>query len=384
MSSIQTKYNFDFINNNAEVIEFGFVVPLDKSKQYIEFSNEKLHQKIVEIGIQSDVDLKITKIPDWRYLLPAEFCKEFFVGLLRTQTAFEKTISIPPRCVDKTLKDLVHNHLLEETFAELYKDAVDTAITTLDEYRHFVNVSRDPEKSIALAHYYLEHQKFDDALLQLIFAKEFLEDGELLLGLVDLKEFFQQFNSITKTTLFLDDDTELLLAAAKFGMIKTLSLEDTNFDLGIAERIGLFIENTQSLEIFECNTYNFWDSNLKKLNHAHMALISDGVRKNKTIEEISIKNTPIGNLGISHIIKAISENDELPITKLTLTNCGEFINQAITVENVKDLVTLIGKRQSLKIVEFDHESQRLIDKALELRDDPETDSLCCDLSCILL
>lgn len=379
MSSIQKKYNFDFINKESEVIEFECVVSEDETYHYIEFGSKKLYKKIAEIGLQSGVDLEIRKFPDCEYLLPAKYCKEFFVGLLRTQSAFEKTISIPPHCVEDTLHYLVNNHFLKNDFAELYKDAVETTCTTLKQYKKLVRGSRDPKKAIELARYYQELQKFDESLIWVRLANDCKDKNNPLSELIDYKGYFQDFTHITEPTLFTIDD-EFVLAAAKWSKIESITLfHRVEYSPDIVKRMGRFIENSGSLEDIYLSGY-----------YDDIVPIVDALKKNKTITSFSIRNWEIGQKSIiGQIMGAIDENDELPITKLTINNCRKFrgdekpVGDALSEVNIQALIKVIMSRPMLKSVEVDEGCQRLINDALRQRDNLEG-SLCDDLACMIL
>lgn len=278
------------------------------------------------------------------YEIPADHNSIFFDAIKELQ-GVESRFNVPSRMFHILLGKLQkHEHISIAKREEIERDI--QTCQTLDDYKKEAEYESDLKKIISVALYY-RNKKSKSSLRRSLYwlckAQSCLSETSIA-ELIDLESFVDQYEKITTSTVFYSHYKDIANAFSKSQSLISLQFaSDTEYTLELAEGIGSFISQTNSVQIMDLSSV--WScSRCYKLDHRTIEPIAEALKINTSIIEINFADTSIGDKGLKLLLEAIRSNSKTKIKYLNLFSCG------LTNESAKILLEFIKDKEQIRRV----------------------------------
>lgn len=259
--------------------------------------------------------------------------RTFWFNEKQNATLFLKTLKQfkeenPKICIartvfEKTIGTLVKEKYLSEDVAKEFRSSIETHVL-FNEFIDETVTLKDPQMALSLADYYKKKDDLQNALYWLVQAQEYLSLKKLKLSdVLNIDEFVKGY-----TELYLDENLgpEISGALGRSTTLRELhvpqsaKLADNKY--AIMRDLQDILTLSKSIEYFTINCCDSFNSKNAILDLTAQKYLVSALEKNKSIKELEIPYTNIGDAGLYRILQALDRNPNTSLTKLFLQECG--------------------------------------------------------------
>ena len=252
---------------------------------------------------------------------------------------------------------------------EFYQKAIKNHVT-LEERGDKLDITRDFNEAINLAKNYKDLNSLysnETSLAYLVKAFQFKPANVKISDFIDIDEFLKDFTEIYRGYIFSKDGAPLQEFLQRNKTIETIKFGTLTRNININENLRNYLLINTSLKNLDISATGSqeWENRLRL---EHMRLVADGLKNNKTLENLNVSCQPIGDEGLSILLTALAQNPDTKLKSLNLYDTG------ITEKGQKALEAFLETNKTLQWVNLSGNSRissTTIDAYLEGNKNPK-------------
>lgn len=304
-----------------------------------------------------------------KHIVPIENASIFFEAILEVQKEDPNCISIP-KCMFKSELDALEKYrYVKSGDAKKWLSEIITK-EMFFEYKEAAEGSKDPQKALSLAYFYLGNDQLEDALEWVIKAQEYLYDQPLS-SVMDVDAFFSNFTEICIPDSILTRDNEIITSLSRSSTLKKVSVPgNINYcrnEFEVAEVLSSLLRDTKSIEEVHLTSSNFGVERNDTMDVYTAKIFTPALQVNSSIKKLCIPRCDLCSDGVTEILTALYVNPNCQIRELDFGDCNLTDMGA---QSVIDYLLMKGSAGISVYIGSNYDvSDELIDKLQRIVDD---------------